>query len=152
MNKFEETVAKVPDIAGGYHQGLQALESRDLQYVSVSDSRSLDGSVAIDSCTKSKYPSGNRWDYVISYKERAYFMEVHPATNGSVIEMDAKLKWVKDWLKDKAPALDSYPSGNPRFTWVHSGRYGLLKSTSEYRKAAKLGLIPVKRLTLSDKA
>ena len=146
MNDFEKTIAKVPEIAYGYCRGLKALK-HDSQYV-FADSRLLDGSVNIDDCTKCKYPSSNRWDYVISYKGQAYFLEVHPATNGSVKEVIAKLMWVKGWLKEVAYELDLYPSGTPRFNWVHSGKCGLLKSSKEYKKAAMFGLVPVNKLNL----
>lgn len=141
MNKFEQTVSVVSDIAGGYRRGLGALSGAYSKYVGAADNRMIDGSVDIDNCTKNKYPSANRWDYVISYSGKAYYLEVHPATEGTVKEMEAKLKWLKDWLKSKAIALDEYPSGKPRFTWVHSGKCGLSKTSSEFKKAAMLGLI-----------
>lgn len=148
MNKFEQVVTSVPDIAGGYHRGLSALSGAYSKYVKPSNSRMIDGSVDIDTCTKEKYPAANRWDYVISYNGKAYFLEVHPATQGSVKEMEAKLKWLKDWLMNKAKVLDTYPSGKPRFTWVHSGKCGLSKTSAEFRKAAMLGLVLTNGLNL----
>jgi hypothetical protein len=147
MNKFQATVIKVSDIAEGYCQGLGALGTNSC-YVAVKEPRHLDGSVDIDTCTHDAYPHDNRWDYVFSYEGKAYYLEVHPATGGSVKEMEAKLSWLKSWLKKKAAPLDAYPSGTPRYTWVHSGKCGLLKSAPEYRRAATLGLIPIKMMRL----
>lgn len=118
------------------------------RYVSTKDTRKLDGSVDIDTCTHDNYPDEPRWDYVLSYDKRAYFVEVHPTTGGTVKEMEAKLKWLKAWLKQEAKPLDDYPSGKRRFTWVSSGKCGLLKSSPEYRRAAMLGLLPVKTMAL----
>lgn len=145
MNSFEKAVASVPDVAGGYCQGLAALGS-DSRYVTVGETRSLDGSVNIDSCTKSLYPDANRWDYVISYAGKAYYVEVHPATGGMVKVMEAKLAWLKQWLRQKAKPLEEYPAGSPRFSWVHTGKCGLSKTSTEYRRAAMMGLIPRKSL------
>ena len=147
MNSFEKVIVAVPDIANGYCQGLAALKS-DSKYVLVRDTRKLDGSVDIDTCTKSIYHDANRGDYVVSYDRKAFFLEIHPATGGMVKEMEAKLAWLKQWLKQKAGALDDYPSGMPRFNWVHSGKCGLSKTSTEYRRAAIMGLIPKKNLQL----
>ena len=147
MNKFEKTIISIPDIANGYCEGLGALGS-DSRFVMPKDPRVLDGSVNIDICTHDAYPDANRWDYVISYGGKAYYLEVHPATNGKVKEMEGKLLWLKAWLSQKASALDVYPSGSPRFIWVHSGKCGLSKTSPEYRRAAMLGLIPMKIMRL----
>ncbi|MBR5715613.1 MAG: hypothetical protein IKX59_03440 [Bacteroidales bacterium] len=147
MNNFEKTVVTIPDIANGYCKGLGALGA-DSSYVSVKYTRLIDGSVDIDSCTKELYPASNRWDYVVSYDGRAYYFEVHPATEGEVKMMEAKLKWLKGWLKQNAQPLDEYPSGTPQFTWVHSGKCGLAKGSKEYWKVAMLGLVLKNRLSL----
>lgn len=141
MNSFEKAVAMVPDVANGYRPGLAALGS-DSRYVMVEKPRSIDGSVDIDTCTKTLYPDANRWDYVISYAGCAYYVEIHPATGGMVKEMEAKLAWLKQWLKQKAKPLENYPAGSPRFSWIHSGKCGLSKTSAEYRKTAMMGLIP----------
>ena len=147
MNKFEAVVKTVKDISTGYKSGLGALGA-DSRYIAAKETRKLDGSVDIDACTHDKYPDANRWDYVLSYEGRAFFVEVHPATGGTVKEMEAKLGWLKRWLRQQAGSLDAYPSGKPRFTWVSSGKCGLLKSSPEYRRAAVLGLLPVRMMVL----
>ena len=147
MNKFAKTVSAVPDIANGYRLGLGALGA-DSNYVAAAAKRSIDGSVNIDCCTKEKYPEDHRWDYVISYCDKAYYLEVHPATDGEVKVLEAKLKWLKSWLRQTATDLDSYPSGTPKYTWVHSGKCGLTKGSREYKKAVMLGLVPKNSLAL----
>lgn len=147
MNNFETTVVAIPDIADGYRKGLGALGA-DSSVVSVKSPKMIDGSVNIDNCTQKLYPNDNRWDYVLSYKGKAYFVEVHPATEGEVKVMEAKLNWLKKWLKQKARLLDDYPKGTPRFTWVHSGKCGIAKTSKEYKKAAMLGLVLKNRLSL----
>lgn len=147
MNDFEKVVIAVADIAMGFRQGLQALGNNSV-FVNVTESRLLDGSTDIDTCTRNLYPNAHRWDYVISYKGKAYYLEVHPATGGTVKEMESKITWLKCWLKQKATALDAYPSGVPRFSWVHSGKCGLSKTSTEYRRAAMIGLIPARMLNL----
>ena len=150
MNEFEAVVKAVTDISTGYKSGLSALGANS-RYISLKYTRKLDGSVDIDSCTHDKYPDEHRWDYVLSYDGQAFFVEVHPATGGTVKEMEAKLIWLKQWLKQKARNLESYPSGKPRYTWISSGKCGILKSSPEYRRAAVLGLLPMKILRLGYK-
>ena len=147
MSKFEAIVRSVTDISEGYKPGLSAMGANS-RYVLAKDTRKLDGSVDIDACTHDKYQGDHRWDYVLSYDERAFFVEVHPTTGGEVKEMEAKIGWLKAWLKQHAKPLNEFPSGKPRFTWVSSGKCGLLKSSPEYRRAAMLGLLPVKMLVL----
>jgi len=148
MNSFEAAVSSVGDLLDGFCPGLRALGANS-RYILAKETRKVDGSVDIDACTHDKYPDDHRWDYVLSYDGKAYFVEIHPATGGKVKEMEAKLIWLKRWLKQQAEALDVYPAGTPRFTWVRSGKCGLLKSSPEYRKAATLGLVPVKEMKLT---
>lgn len=147
MNNFEKIVSETHDISKGYCSGLSALKS-DASYVVVNAPRQLDGSVDIDTCTKALYPKESRWDYVVSYNGKAFFMEVHPATVGEIKEVEKKLGWLKQWLEDKAKSLGAYPYGVPRFTWVHSGKCGLSKESREYKRMAQKGLVLRKRLEL----
>lgn len=150
MNSFETAVKATADIADSYEKGLGALGS-DSKYVAIEkkETRLIDGSVDIDNSTKDRYPDDERWDYVISFKGKAFFMEIHPATAGEVKKMEGKLKWLMQWLKQNAPLLDQYPQGKPRFSWIHSGKGGLPKTAPEYRRAALMGIPPVNLLVLS---
>lgn len=140
---FQSVVQQTPDISKSYKSGLSAIRTGDRKSLQVKEPRSVDGSVDIDSATKQKYPTASRWDYVIGYKQKAYFVEVHPANTSNVAEMEAKLKWLQTWLRDHATILAQYPAGTPKFLWAatKSGIH-ILKTSPEYRKVASLGLIP----------
>lgn len=147
-NTFQNVICSILDISMAYQTGLSALRKEDKNIINFEDTRKIDGSVDIDDATKSLYPQENRWDYVISYKgEYLYFVEVHPATNGTVKDVIAKRNWLLKWLSTKALPLNNYVQKEKKqFIWIHSGRFGLLKTSREYRLAAKYGLIPQKEL------
>lgn len=147
-NAFQTAVESVPDLVFAYRKGLQALENGDAGCVKVGNSRLVDGSVNIDESLKKKYPKANRWDYVFSYNGKAYYVEVHPATDGQVKVMMAKKEWLENWLQTEAQSLDAYPSASPRFYWIKSGRNGITKGSIESKKAAQAGLRPQAKLCL----
>lgn len=140
---FQSVVQQTSDISKSYKSGLCAIRNSERKSIQVKDTRSVDGSVDIDSATKQMYPTASRWDYVIGYKQKVYFVEVHPASTSNVSEMEAKLKWLKAWLRNHAVILDQYPAGTPKFLWAAtpSGVH-ILKTSPEYRKLASLGIIP----------
>ena len=140
---FKEVVEKTPDIAGAFKCGLSAVKQSERKSIIIKTPRLVDGSVDIDGATKALYANESRWDYVIGYDGKAYFVEVHPANTKNVVEMEGKLRWVQKWLEEHAKELNSYPCGNPRFLWAatHSGVH-ILKTSPEYRRAASLGIIP----------
>lgn len=144
-NKFKEAVCATSDISGGFHNGLQALRNNASKVI-VSDTRKLDGSADIDSCTKALYPSESRWDYVTGYESAAYYLEVHPASTGDVDTMLRKAVWLKNWLSAKAPILKCI-SKLP-FYWVPSGNCKILKSSPQFRKLAKSNIRLVPNLQL----
>ena len=73
---FSDAVRNTLEIAECLKAGLQALGS-NRHKIRVEDTRSLTGSVDIDDCLAKRYPNAPRWDYVFSYKERIYYVEVH---------------------------------------------------------------------------
>lgn len=87
---FKSIVQAIPAIAGAYSEGLQALESKDAGKVKPQNPRKLSGSVYLDKCLKTTNPHDARWDYVIGYREKAYFVEVHPANTSNVDEVVKK--------------------------------------------------------------
>ena len=147
-NAFQTAVESVHDLVSAYRKGLKALDNAAASCMVVNNSRLVDGSVDIDTTLKRKYPKANRWDYVFSYNGKAYYVEVHPATDGQVKVMMAKKKWLIDWLQIEAQSLDAYPSASPRLYWIQSGRNGLTKGSIEYRRAAQTGLLPQPKLCL----
>lgn len=142
-NAFKKAVENTPDIANGYYNGLHAVENADKDAICVRDNRKLSGSVNIDKEVKDKYPNAPRWDYAICYDSKVCFIEVHPASTKDIGDMVKKKRWLMNWLKDKAPMLDSLPSYTPKFCWAATDAGVHISAQSSYtRKLAQLGLKP----------
>lgn len=107
-NQFQATIQNIPDIQHCYQLGLQALGSNS-SLVKPTDPRQLEGSVNLDTCVKRLYPDENRWDYMLSYRETLYFIEVHPAITTEVKTVLNKKAWLIKWLQNKAPQLQAHP-------------------------------------------
>lgn len=134
-NTFKKTVETTSDIKDGFRPGLQALGGH-ANLVTASNPRLFNGSVNIDTCTKELYPNDARWDYVVGYNSHAYFLEIHPANTSNIKDMIKKAQWLDCWLNLKAPALKSLNVTNS-FYWIASGKYNILKTSSQYRKLAQ---------------
>jgi len=140
---FKEAVEGTPDVSKGFKPGLKAVVSADKDAISVKDTKKVEGSVDIDKNTAQLYPGDNRWDYAIGYEGKAYFVEVHPASTTNVAEMISKRTWLLNWLKTKAPLLDSYPAGSPRLLWAATAAgVHILKTSREYRQVSQLKMVP----------
>lgn len=144
---FQTAVDSSPDISCGFNDGLKALSDVDARKVAVSNTRKIDGSVNIDMCTKKLYPESARWDYVIGYENKAYFMEVHPAIPKNVSEIINKKCWLDGWLKTRANSLGKLRCGKIVY-WVPSGKNAILKTSKEYRQIAKHNVTLVNKLVL----
>lgn len=143
-NKFEQVVKNTNDIAQGYQPGLQAIEAQHKGYIVVKSPRLLCGSVNIDKEVEKFYPNEHRWDYAICYDGKVFFVEIHSANTSNIAEMEKKLKWLKNWLKTKAPLLEQFPaSSSKRFYWVTMGSgVHISKQSSYHRKLVQLNLLP----------
>ena len=118
---FTDAVQSIPDIAGYLKVGLQALGSNSSK-VEVRETRELTGSVDIDTCLERHYPNAPRWDYVFGYKDRVYYIEIHPAgSTGEVKKIIAKLEWLKQWRKSFAKSLEDLEDSST-YHWVSTGR------------------------------
>lgn len=149
VNQFKEAIDKTPDVNGGYQPGLQALKGSYSSYIQATDTRLIDGSLDIDEKVKNLYPKENRWDYAISYDNKVCFVEIHPAETSEVSVMIAKLKWLKNWLKEKAPDIDNLPFYSPRFIWIASGRCSILPNSRYAKQISQSGLSnPVQKFIL----
>lgn len=144
---FKSIVQAIPAIAGAYREGLQALESKDAGKVKPQNPRKLSGSVYLDKCLKTTNPHDARWDYVIGYSEKAYFVEVHPANTSNVDEVVKKKKWLDVWLKTNALDLKAMMSGTGYY-WIASGKVAILPNSPQARKIAKNKLVLCKELNL----
>lgn len=144
---FKSIVQAIPAIAGAYREGLQALESKDAGKVKPQNPRKLSGSVYLDKCLKTTNPHDARWDYVIGYSEKAYFVEVHPANTSNVDEVVKKKKWLEVWLKTNALDLKAMMAGMGYY-WIASGKVAILPNSPQARKIAKNKLVLCKELNL----
>jgi hypothetical protein len=140
---FEEAVAATPDLDGAWRDGLGALRRADKEHISAADPRLLSGSVDVDTALTKNYPNANRWDYGIGSRptnlkeEVVYWFEVHPASDGEVKVVLAKLTWLKTWLRE-----NSVPLGSMRrnFIWISSGRTSFTSTSPQQRQFALQGL------------
>ena len=145
-NPFQLAVAATPEVANCFQSGLRAL-GKYSQKVAPADLSKCEGSLDIDACTASIYPTQNRWDYAISYNSKVYFVEVHSAETGEVSTVLRKLQWLKDWLNRKAPEIDKLKADVPYF-WIQSGRFSILKNSSQAKQIAQYGIRPIPKLSL----
>lgn len=137
---FQKAVEETSDISAGYRPGVQALKKSDRGGLVVGDTRLLDGSVDIDTEVKEKYPNENRWDYAIGYSGNVCYVEVHPAYTSEVSTIENKMKWLKNWLKNKAPLLDAIPKTTPAFVWLQTKGGGILPQSTQAKRLAVLGI------------
>lgn len=125
---------------------MQAVKNSDRNKVNVTDPRKLQGSLDIDTQVQKKYPQEPRWDYALSYDDKLYFFEVHPASTSEVDAVIKKLIWLKDWLKNKAPEINKLQKGVHPYVWIQSGRYDILDSGKSGKKLAASGIVVTNQL------
>lgn len=144
---FEDTVKSIPMIANAYKDGLQALESKDAAKIKPENPRRLSGSVYLDKCLKKTNPHDARWDYVVGYSERAYFVEIHPANTSNADELVKKKNWLEAWLDANAMNLKVLMAGTSYY-WIASGKVAILPNSPQARRIAKNKLVLCKELKL----
>ena len=130
---FTNAVKSIPEIAQCLKKGLQALGGNSNK-VEVHQTRALTGSVDIDTCLAKCYPNAPRWDYVFGYRDRVYYVEVHPADNTrKVREVTAKLQWLKQWRRHSAKGLEAL-DGQSTYYWISTGRTLSTVKKGKYRQ------------------
>ncbi len=130
---FVDAVQDTPEIAACLKPGLQAL-GPDRNRIKVDTTRALEGSVNIDKCLEKLYPNDSRWDYVLGYKGRIYYVEVHPAgSTGEVKNVIAKCVWLKQWRKRSAQNLEDLEHRST-YHWVSSGGTEPMLKRGSYRR------------------
>lgn len=149
-SRFQTAVEATPDIADCYMQGLNALKGNHKAKIILTNPRDCEGSVDIDACTTAKYPQESRWDYVIGYEGKAYFVEVHGALTSEVSAVEKKLIWLKQWLETTAPELKVIKAAKPYF-WIQSDKFDIPSHLPQYKRVVQLGLRPIPKLTLPPK-
>jgi len=107
---------------------------------------SINGSVDIDKCLLRKYPSENRWDYMILNDSdvEGYFVEIHPASTGEVSTMIAKKRWLVDRVIKKY--FKSIDSNRYKIVWIATKSINIVKNSSHMRRLSQNGLKPVSYL------
>lgn len=146
---FKEDVERIQEIDTCYQPGLQAL-SGDSGKIQCQDTRDLDGSVNLDECVRPIYPNDSRWDYIVSYRDRNFFIEVHPASTGEVKEIVKKVTWLKQWLKAKGTVLVKNKADNQPFRWVASGKIAITKTGKYAKQLAQNGVNLPQKITRLD--
>ena len=131
---FKEKVEKIEAIKNCYCEGLNAIEKKNKNYLRFSNSRSIEGSVNLDKCLKNTCPNDNRWDYAIGYKNKVYFVEIHPATKNEIDTVFKKLEWLK---RNKQNTV--FKSDN-NYYWIGTDGVKISPSSNDYKKIAKSGI------------
>ena len=130
---FADVIQNAPEIAQCMRNGLQAL-GRNSNKIVVRETRDLSGSVDIDTCLVKRYPNEPRWDYLFGYKDRVYYVEVHPAENiRKVGEVTAKLEWLKQWRRRSAKSLENLESQST-YHWISTGKTLSSLKRGKYRQ------------------
>ena len=145
---FKAAVRDTPDIRHNCKAGLQGLGKYSSK-VELGDTRACEGSVDIDSSTASVYPNESRWDYCFSYKGSVYFIEVHPAQTSQISTVLNKLKWLKEWLAQKAPKINELKAKGEPYYWIQSNGFHIPKTSAQYRAAIEKGIKPIGKLSLN---
>ncbi|MBM4019611.1 MAG: hypothetical protein FJ288_15040 [Planctomycetes bacterium] len=140
--QFEASVKACAALSQHYQVGLQALRQADKERIQV-NGRQLTGSVDVDSALAGTLPNAPRWDYGIGHRPRrngaeaVHWVEVHPATDGEVKVIEAKLDWLANWAGAHAPALWAMKR---RYVWVSSGNTHLTPTAPGLRRLAQRGV------------
>lgn len=145
---FQKAVDNTEEVKGGFCDGKKAIKNSDQEKIKVVNVWKIQGSLDIDTRVKVLYPNDPRWDYALSYDNRMYYVEIHPAETSEVDKVVSKVRWLKNWLKTKAEEIDKLPKANYPYIWVQSGRYAILPNSKEMRKLSAAGLIITKTLNL----
>lgn len=150
---FREAIRASPSVANAYHPGLQALPATDRDKISCDRPQNLTGSINLDGALEVERPHAPRWDYGIGYRtahrERAIWVEVHPASSTSIHAMLNKLRGLKHWLQTEAPKLRDLTIGE--YHWIATdGRVAITANSPQARRLAAEGLRgPVRRLRIT---
>ena len=71
---------------------------------------------------------------------------MHPCSTSDVGTVIKKVKWLKSWLKTKAPDIEVLkPKEKPAYHWIATGGVGITKG-SKYERMLALNNIQVARL------
>ena len=154
-SSFPAAVQATPATRDHLKPGLQALRRGERSRVSITDPRSLAGSVDIDGALKQVAPNDARWDYVVGVSQPSApdlptFIEFHPANSTSVRDIIGKATWLKGWLRSDALPLLELAGCRPRLVWVATGRIAFRRGSKAERQLAQSGIrFPESKVELS---
>ena len=145
---FQVAVENTEEVKNGFRVGMQAIKSADRSKVDAAENKKLQGSLDIDSQVKTLYPMDPRWDYALSYADKIYYLEVHPAETSEIDKVVSKVKWLKNWLKTKATKINKLPKAEHPYIWIQSGRYAILPTSKDKMKLSVSGIVTTNKLSL----
>lgn len=144
MSHLYNAIESTPDVRGHACFGLQALCPNARSKIKVPNNRLLTCSLDIDSATQLQYPNDNRWDYALEYNNETFFIEVHPAHTSEIPTVLAKLAWLQQWLKNRAPLIEETKSLNHHpYYWICSGKYAISPISPQARLLATKKIKPL---------
>lgn len=141
--KFKKAVEDTPHLKNAYCQGLQALRAEDKPHIEVEDTRSLGGSVDVDTALMKVEPHANRWDFAIAYnhtnrnEEFVYWTELHTASDSQVKVVIKKAQWLLNWLKNGGTKLGKFERD---ILWISSGATTFNLTGYQQKQMAAAGL------------
>ncbi len=143
--RFKAAVERTESIADAYCQGIQAIPGVDRARISISDTARLGGSINLDAALSGTLPNAPRWDYGVGWeisnaRDGVVWIEVHPASTSNVKEMVAKVGWLRQWLVDESPDLNTLTGRKPTFVWIASGSVHIPKNSPQFRQLAGSGI------------
>lgn len=141
---FKDAVQATSGLGGALEAGLQALEAADRARITVVNPKRLCGSVNLDvALRKGARANEHVWDYGVCYSsgsQQVDWIEVHPASDHGVTDVQAKAVWLRAWLADEGRRLGPLTRA---YVWVSSGRTTFTKTSPAVRKLAAQGVIAV---------
>lgn len=150
---FKEAVSKTKELSDAYFAGIQALTETDRNRIRCEYTHRLSGSVNLENSLRSRYIGKPIWDYGIGWRaprksECAIWIEVHFADSGHVEDVLKKVRWLKNWLRVKAPTLMDM-TREKGYVWIASGSVSLSSTSRQARQLANEGVsFPQKTLVL----
>lgn len=148
---FEDAVKASPhEVQASLRPGKQALKGAHREQVTCPDSRRFTGSIDLDAALAAtqEHSASSRWDYGIGLRvddqEIAIWVEIHPASAGEVNTVLRKHKWLRTWLQEEAPALNSLTTsqaGVRRYIWLATASgVNLRPGSREARRLNEAGI------------
>jgi len=140
--RYAEALAASSSLKAHGRPGLQALGA-DSSRVTVKNTRSIRGSINVESCQLRIAPRENAWDYGVGIEisgdsDGMIWLEVHSANSEHVQTVIDKLDSLLRFLREHAPALNKLPRA---FVWLATGRVQLSPNSTSRRRINARGIV-----------